>query len=449
MSEKIYAWLLRLYPSRFRQEYGEAAMQLFRDRSRHERGLLSGLRLWLDLLGDLAISVPLQYRRVEPAMLSPATPPHPDGAPSFHVIESQSPRPEALLLGGVLSLAIIGASVPVSHMQGYLPFQAAPASHEPADTRGTAAGGGPAQTGGERGVSSAPGATEQRNVVDEVLANLKEHYVDPVAAGKMAQALLTHEKAGEYDAITDGAALAALLTRQLRNESHDLHLDVIYSQSVLPDRPPPAPSPEGLARYKEAMERQNCTFEKIETLPHQVGYLKLNFFPDPSVCGATARAAMVTLNHADAIIFDLRDNTGGYPEMVMLIAAYLFDHPEYMYNPRENTTERSWTRSPVPGNELADKPVYILTSARTASGAEHFSYDLKMLKRATLVGETTAGAGHSGVFHRVNEHFGIAIPENQSDQSFLKQRLGGNGHRSGCEGESRGCARGGGEAGTD
>ena len=36
MSEKIYAWLLRLYPSRFREEYGEAALELFRDRAHDE-----------------------------------------------------------------------------------------------------------------------------------------------------------------------------------------------------------------------------------------------------------------------------------------------------------------------------------------------------------------------------------------------------------------------------
>ncbi len=120
---------------------------------------------------------------------------------------------------------------------------------------------------------------------------------------------------------------------------------------------------------------------------------------------------MTYLNHADAVIFDLRDNRGGSPEMVQLIGAYLFDHPEYWYNPRESTTEQSWTRSPVPGSELAGKPVFVLTSARTASGAEQFSYDLKMLKRATLIGETTAAAAHSGVFHRLDDHFGMGIPE--------------------------------------
>jgi C-terminal processing protease CtpA/Prc len=42
------------------------------------------------------------------------------------------------------------------------------------------------------------------------------------------------------------------------------------------------------------------------------------------------KAAMASLNDADALIFDLRDNTGGFESMVSLLASYLFDHPEYM-----------------------------------------------------------------------------------------------------------------------
>ncbi|HEX4535474.1 MAG TPA: S41 family peptidase, partial [Candidatus Acidoferrum sp.] len=133
------------------------------------------------------------------------------------------------------------------------------------------------------------------------------------------------------------------------------------------------------------------------------------------------------LNHADAIIFDLRDNRGGQPEMVSFVAAYLFDHPEYWYNPRENTTQQSWTQSPVPGNRLADKPVYVLTSARTFSGAEQFCYDLKMLKRATLVGETTGGAAHSGVWHRIDDHFGMGIPETKPINPYLNAGWEGTG----------------------
>jgi hypothetical protein len=260
-------------------------------------------------------------------------------------------------------------------------------------------------------------AAERQRVIDAAVANLKQHYIDPDVAQKMADALLAHEKRGDDDAMTNGEIFAKQLTSQMRDVSHDMHLELVYSQDPLP-RQPTGQTPEGLARYRQALEQENCTFEKVEILPHNIGYLKLNSFPDPSVCRTTATAAMASLNHADAIIFDLRDNRGGMPEMVALMASYLFDHPEYLYNPRENTTQKSWTLSPVPGNSLADKPVYVLTSARTFSGAEQFCYDLKMLKRATLVGETTGGAAHSGVWHRIDDHFGMGIPETKPINPF-------------------------------
>jgi C-terminal processing protease CtpA/Prc len=168
-------------------------------------------------------------------------------------------------------------------------------------------------------------------------------------------------------------------------------------------------------------------FEKVEILPHNIGYLKLNSFPDTSVCQTTAAAAMASLNHADAIIFDLRDNRGGFSNMVSLISAYLFDHPEYIYDPRESPTERSWTRSPVPGSRLADKPVYVLTSDSTVSAAEQFCYNLKMLKRVTLVGETTRGSAHAGVFHRIDDHFGMGITETRSINPYSETDWEGTG----------------------
>jgi C-terminal processing protease CtpA/Prc len=109
----------------------------------------------------------------------------------------------------------------------------------------------------------------------------------------------------------------------------------------------------------------------------------------------------------------LRDNPGGYANMVALIATYLFDHPTHLndfYNRSEDSTEQSWTDPPVPGNRLADKPAFVLTSVSTFSAAEGFSYDLKMLKRATLVGETTSGRGHMGMGHRIDDHFTIRVP---------------------------------------
>jgi C-terminal processing protease CtpA/Prc len=259
-------------------------------------------------------------------------------------------------------------------------------------------------------------AAERQRVIDAACANLKQYYIDHHAALKMADALLASSKKGVYESVTDGAALADLLTRQIREISHDMHLEVVYSPTPLPHLPQ-GPSPDDQERYRRAMKLEKCTFEKVEVLAHNIGYLKINSFPDPAVCEATASTAMASLNRVDAIIYDLRDNRGGEPAMVMFMAAYLFDHPEYMYNPRENTSRKSWTQ-PVPGNKLTDKPVYILTSGRTFSGAEQFCFNLKMLKRATLVGETTGGAAHAGVFHRIDDHFGIGILETRAINPF-------------------------------
>src|ERR1700739_1202845 len=109
MSEKIYAWLLRLYPSQFRKAYGDEALQLFRDRCRDETGFFSRLRLWLDLLSDLAVSVPRQYGFVQPVMIGASVQSRLSGTPSFFVLGDGTPRLGALLFGGVLSLVALGA----------------------------------------------------------------------------------------------------------------------------------------------------------------------------------------------------------------------------------------------------------------------------------------------------------------------------------------------------
>jgi peptidase S41-like protein len=255
-------------------------------------------------------------------------------------------------------------------------------------------------------------ASERQRVLEKAIADLKQYYFDHNRAEKVADALLAHERAGDYNAVTDGQAFANVLARDLIDASHDLHFTVEYTRNVFPDfsKPPP---PEVQARYQTAMAQSNCGFEKVEIRAHNVGYIKLNSFPDVAVCQSKAESTMKALNHADALVFDLRDNRGGNGNMAVFLAGYLFDHPEYMFNPRESVTEQNWTRSRVAGSLLIDKPVYILTSSRTYSAAEQFSYDLKMLKRATLVGETTGGASHEGVLHNLDDHFAIGIPEHR------------------------------------
>jgi C-terminal processing protease CtpA/Prc len=167
----------------------------------------------------------------------------------------------------------------------------------------------------------------------------------------------------------------------------------------------PKPTPDDETRMQTRLERDNCAFEKVERLPSNIGYLKFNAFLDPAICGPTAMAAMNFLGNVDAIIFDLRDNGGGDPKMIAFISTYLFDevtHLNDLYDRKKDATTQYWTLPYVPGKRLTGKPVIILTSKRTFSGAEEFSYNLKNLKRATIIGETTGGGAHPVSGHRID-----------------------------------------------
>jgi retinol-binding protein 3 len=275
-------------------------------------------------------------------------------------------------------------------------------------------------------------ATERQRVIDGVAKNLNEFYVYPDLAQKMADAVRANQKQGDYDALTDPDAFANRLTKDLQAVSHDKHLRVNYSPVKLPpdEGKEQKPTPEEEAQFRKMLERTNCSFQKVEILPRNIGYLKFNAFPDPTFCGATVVAAMNFLAHVDAIIFDLRENGGGHPEMVAMISSYLFAKPTHLndlYNRSEDFTTQYWTLPYLPGTTLADKPAFVLTSKSTFSGAEEFTYDLKNLKRATIVGETTRGGAHPVAGHRIDDHFSIGVPFARAVNPISKTNWEGTG----------------------
>ena len=79
MSEKMYARLLRLYPSRFRKEYEEEALQLIRDRLCDETGLFKRARLWWDLVDGPLVGLPRAYQNSYAAAEAMLFSPNADG----------------------------------------------------------------------------------------------------------------------------------------------------------------------------------------------------------------------------------------------------------------------------------------------------------------------------------------------------------------------------------
>jgi hypothetical protein len=272
-------------------------------------------------------------------------------------------------------------------------------------------------------------AAQRQRAIDGAAAKLNEYYVFPEAAKKMVEAVRAKHKAGDYDSITNGDGFAEKLTADLRAVSNDKHLRVTFSPVVLPSGPRPG-GPD-MAAMRRQMDRVNCGFEKAERLPPNIGYLKFNMFANQDICGPTASAAMTFLGSVDALIIDLRENGGGDPKMVAYISSYLFDertHLNDLYNRKEDKTEEFWTNNEVAGKRLgAAKPVFVLTAKRTFSGAEEFTYNLKNLKRATIIGETTGGGAHPVSGHRIEDHFTIGVPFARAINPISKTNWEGTG----------------------
>jgi len=296
MSEKIYACLLHLLAPQFQREYGKDAIQLFRDRYRDELGFIAKLRLWVDLLTDLAICATRDCQFGNHMLIRRMPGGHRFGRiPSFQTVRGEPPDSAALLLGGLFSLVALGTlPLLIGHGgNGGRPTQPRNGQVAAASPRNT-------HLALMSALVGAIGPAERKRVIDSVIANLREHYVYPNVARKMIDALLTHERNEDYEKETDGAAFAALLTKQLQDVSHDLHLRVAFSAAEVPDHPP---GPEGDARFRSMLKRENCGFRKVEVLPHNIGYVKFDGFGPLSLCRDTGAAAMQFLAHVEGLIF--------------------------------------------------------------------------------------------------------------------------------------------------
>jgi hypothetical protein len=129
-----------------------------------------------------------------------------------------------------------------------------------------------------------------------------------------------------------------------------------------------------------------------------VGYLKLDGFANSVWAREEAVGVMNFFANMDALIIDLCDNRGGHGNMVKLFMSYFFDNATQIgarYIRKDKRIEQSWTTDEVDGRKLSNIDLYILTSSNTFSAAEAFAFSLQNLNRATVIGEKTAGGGHT------------------------------------------------------
>lgn len=267
------------------------------------------------------------------------------------------------------------------------------------------------------------------STIDSLTKQMKEFYFFEDLAAKVDKDLKTRREKGEYDSIENGREFAKKLNDDLQALCHDAHLNVGYSEEVLPVRKSEREVSD--AELKQAAKEErlvNGGFERVERLAGNVGYVEVRGFMSPKAFKRPADAAMSFLADTDAIIIDLRRNGGGDPESVQYLCSYLFDKKVHLNDitMRGQGKQEFWTVE-VPGKRFADQPVYVLTSKRTGSGAEECAYDIQSLKRGTIVGESTWGGANPGERVRLNDHFYAFIPNGQAMNPHTHKNWEGTG----------------------
>ena len=230
--------------------------------------------------------------------------------------------------------------------------------------------------------------------------SLANGYIYEEKGRALRDSLLVALSRGDFDVPQEPGVLARRIGEFLQRVGNDKHLYLVHegpgaAASSGPTRVPvrrPVGSSGATAGNTHGLER-------IEILPGNIGYVDVLMFSDGPAAALRVDSMMAAFADVSALVIDLRRNIGGAPPLIRHISTYLFDKPIHLVSSfaRGMTApQERWTLDQVPGKRLTSVPVYILTSRRTISAGESFTFGLKAAGRVTIVGERTAGGGHFG-----------------------------------------------------
>lgn len=268
-------------------------------------------------------------------------------------------------------------------------------------------------------------AVQQRDVLTRLADLLEARYLDPSTGARYARRLRAQIADGAYCAVTDPAAFGVRVTAGLQAVAPDRHLRLapkeIFSRPRVIGDAPPSPRqavPDGLEEAK---------------MIGDVAFLRFNMFPADPASGEAARAFLLAHSDARAVIIDARPLRGGGATVMDALLPLFYAQPTKLLRMEmrasgpddDGQASATMVRQPAPAGivrlehqvtpyagetRLQRAPLYYLTSRRTASAGEHMALALKRSRRATLIGETTAGAGHFGWIETLPSGFAAFIP---------------------------------------
>lgn len=256
-------------------------------------------------------------------------------------------------------------------------------------------------------------ASENRAIVLSLAEVLRERFAFRDRGIIAAREIEAMEKRGAFRDVRTAAELLALIDTQIAPIVNDRHFRARYwgpeAVSGFTEAPPSA---DEVAAYHEEVRLRGGEIPEVRWLAGNVGYLRINMFLDTLPSTEKLAAAMGMLADTGALIIDVRGSPGGEPAGVANVIGHLVSERTATvrtHGGADATAHRTYYAEPrTPG--YTDKPVFVLVDGRTGSGAEEFAYDLQTMRRATLVGETTAGAATPGGYRPLAHGFVAFIP---------------------------------------
>lgn len=166
---------------------------------------------------------------------------------------------------------------------------------------------------------------------------------------------------------------------------------------------------------------QEVVFES-KRLENNVGYIRFNMWTIPQM--PKIREAVRSLHGADGIIFDLRGNPGGVGGMAPGVAGLLVREQTSLGSMKSRASEMKFIV--YPQADVYDGKIIILTDYGTGSTSEVFAAGMQEIGRASVVGETSAGAVLPSLFDKLptGAIFQYAISDYKSPKNILIENRG-------------------------
>lgn len=165
---------------------------------------------------------------------------------------------------------------------------------------------------------------------------------------------------------------------------------------------------------ERAGENMNLTVERrqIQTvvatglmLPEKVGLVTIENFDERCAQETIAAVDALIADGAQALIFDVRNNPGGYKKELVKVLDYLLPEGALFRSLDYNGIEQVDKSGP----DHIDLPMAVLVNGESYSAAEFFAAAIKEYEKGFIAGSQTCGKGYFQITYRLDDGSAVGL----------------------------------------